>query len=476
MFSKRFIFPSLLAALFCAEAGASLSGAEKAYRARGNSSSKYRVLVIELTQAGRHFAAIPYMKEYLAKANTSRSKNFDGALEKAFEEIVAIAGPRQFETLPMRYLAGKKSNSIRFIRAKKYLRSGDFAKAIREGEGVNPNHPIYPFVSNLLGAAYANLGKTDSALKNFQTCQSASKGMMGKATSVAVKKQLEINHDTCVLGVARSLFGAKKYKEAELKFLDIQKASPIWPEVLFEEAWNSYYLGNYNRTLGKLVTYNAPVFDYVFRPEIETLKALTYLKMCLYADAKAVSDDFYNTWLQPARRLRVYLKRNRKDYKKFYRMMVNFESSGKGDTPLLTKLLKSVERDPAYQEVRESLIMAAKELEETKSMGRSSFRSALMNNLNETLRAQRDVLGAFVKSRLVAKYAELYRAFEGMSYIKLEVLEQRKARLYRYADDKGKRGDVKYIERNEKQYFWNFNGEFWADELGDYVFALGSEC
>ena len=25
-------------------------------------------------------------------------------------------------------------------------------------------------------------------------------------------------------------------------------------------------------------------------------------------------------------------------------------------------------------------------------------------------------------------------------------------------------------------YLWTFNGEFWADELGDYVFSLKSEC
>ncbi len=92
------------------------------------------------------------------------------------------------------------------------------------------------------------------------------------------------------------------------------------------------------------------------------------------------------------------------------------------------------------------------------------------------MQAQKEILGAFVKSKLVGKYAELYHAFEGMSYIKLEVLEQRKARLYKFDDKERGRGDVKYIERNEKQYFWNFNGEFWADELGDYVFALGSEC
>ena len=70
----------------------------------------------------------------------------------------------------------------------------------------------------------------------------------------------------------------------------------------------------------------------------------------------------------------------------------------------------------------------------------------------------------------------MYKAFEGMSYIKLETFSQMKAKLYSFKDDGAKRGDAKYIERNDKQYFWNFNGEFWADELGDYVFALKSEC
>ena len=78
----------------------------------------------------------------------------------------------------------------------------------------------------------------------------------------------------------------------------------------------------------------------------------------------------------------------------------------------------------------------------------------------------------------MTKYAELYSAFQGMSFIKLEILALKKERLYKTDSPyKGKkRGDVKYIDRNDKQYFWNFNGEFWADELGDYVFALRSEC
>jgi hypothetical protein len=45
-----------------------------------------------------------------------------------------------------------------------------------------------------------------------------------------------------------------------------------------------------------------------------------------------------------------------------------------------------------------------------------------------------------------------------------------------FRDSGRARGDVAYLRRTDKQYFWTFNGEFWADELGDYVFSLKSEC
>jgi hypothetical protein len=37
------------------------------------------------------------------------------------------------------------------------------------------------------------------------------------------------------------------------------------------------------------------------------------------------------------------------------------------------------------------------------------------------------------------------------------------------------RGNV-IPSRRDDQYYWSFNGEFWNDELGDYVFGLESAC
>ena len=69
------------------------------------------------------------------------------------------------------------------------------------------------------------------------------------------------------------------------------------------------------------------------------------------------------------------------------------------------------------------------------------------------------------------------KSFLDMTNIKLEILGRLKQETYASTtEEKRERGDIQYVKRTSKQYFWTFNGEFWADELGDYVFALKSEC
>ena len=89
--------------------------------------------------------------------------------------------------------------------------------------------------------------------------------------------------------------------------------------------------------------------------------------------------------------------------------------------------------------------------------------------------------GAYVKNSLLDTYRELLADFDKVSFIKLDMLAKAKSKLEKKTpmseDEDGvlKRGSAS-INRRNYQFFWNFNGEFWIDELGDYVFALESEC
>lgn len=469
MFSKLF----LISALLIPSAWASYESAARNYGKGTISLSGYRRTILELVDGGYHYSVVPWMKDYIVKSD----RTLDSEMEGALDQMLYATGVKPFESLPESILRKSRSGNIRYILAKRLFKQGKHQEALNELNGISADHSAYPFVANLKATIYSHLNDNKEAETQFRDCISASQRRMGKVSSNTQKNQLETNRDYCVAGIGRVQFAQGDYKKSELSYLDIEKESFVWPEILFEEAWTSYYQQNYNRTLGKLVSYKAPVFDFIFKPETEVLKALSYMKMCLYEDAKKTADDFYSELLNPSRDLRTFLISRGKDYRYYYTLMADHEGNKPAPLPLVDHILKSIEKDAAYLEMKSSLAAAIGEYNLLRKKPGSSMQANLIKNVKTLADEYRTTLGAYVRAGLVSKYAELYSAFQSMSYIKLEVLAQRKERLYRSdIDQSKKRGDVKYIERNDKQYFWTFNGEFWADELGDYVFALRSEC
>jgi hypothetical protein len=466
MFSK--ITVSIFLFLISGVSIASWIGADSHYSDRSFNERKLRATVIELVNSGFYYSALPWMKEYLIRG----TKNLDTKIEKSFSKMIKVVGLKQFETLPHKFLIRSKSDNIRYILAKKYMRAKKYNKALGYLERISNSHSIYPYALNMLGTIYSIKGKQVQANTKFEGCVQASNNRL----NIKVERSLVLNRDYCVLGKARSKFAARSYNESDLLYLDIPKNSIVWPEILFEEAWNSYYQKNYNRTLGKLVSYKAPVLAHMFNPEVKVLEALSFLKLCLYTDAKKVSDGFYTKYLKDTRKLRRYLNSNKKKTLYFYELMSQYEKNNRSSNKLTRKLLKQISRGEVFISLKKQLLGAAAEYDQVRNQRTSRLKKAVIKNLQEVLRSQKKILGAHIRSRLISHYANLYKAFEGMSYIKLEVLAQRKAKLYSFDEKKRTRGDIKYIKRNEKQYFWDFNGEFWADELGDYVFALKSKC
>jgi hypothetical protein len=464
--------------IFCliisSTAFASYNAAEDHYGKGTISLSGYRKTIIEMVRGGYYFSVIPWMKDFLVR----NDRPLDDELESAFDKMLYVTGVKPFETLPENVLSRSRSGNIRYILAKRLFKSGKLEDALAQLNRVDGDHSAYPFVANMKGTIHASLGNNKEAETQFNDCARSSERLASRSDSLIQKEQLLLNKDYCIAGMARVHFAGRQYQQAELIYLDILKTSFVWPEILFEEAWSSYYLKNYNRTLGKLVSYKAPVFDFIFKPEVEVLKALTYLKMCLYEDAKKTADDFYRDLLEPSKELRRFLNSRGKNYGYYYELIADYESDRQLPLPILSSLLKSIKKDGAFVEMKSALNLALAEYNNLRKQGNSSFKSNLTQNLKVVLDEYKTVLGAYVRAGLVAKYAELFSAFQSMSFIKLEILALKKEKLYQSdrSSDSGKRGDVQYIERNDKQYFWTFNGEFWADELGDYVFALRSEC
>ncbi|MBY0415525.1 MAG: hypothetical protein K2Q18_15235, partial [Bdellovibrionales bacterium] len=456
-------------------ADASIQGARRLYQT--GDKSRYPQVVAELIEDKMYFSAIPFVKEYLA----SMGRVNDTAMDKVLDELITQVGVKQFEVLPVNILEKSNAPTIRYILAKKAFRAGKYDQALKYLERrIEDWHPVKPFALLLEASTYAVSKREEKAGIIFKECVDVTDAQIKKQENKDRLRQLKITKDYCVVGMPRSQFALQKFDQAYSTYLDLPKSSYIWPEILFEEAWNSFYLKDYNRTLGKLVTYKAPVFDYVFNPEIEVLKALSYMELCLWEDSKKVVENFYTQYENENVGYKRFIDSLGKDYRQYY-LLVKERADGKfRDNKILSTALASIGRDPAYLELYNSFNSGRDEIEKLKSLPNDALKAAMNDNLRESLSLQRNLIGSYIRGQLQLYAAQVVRAFEDMSYIKLEVLSKRKTELYEdlpLRSDAGRaRGDVAHLRRTDKQYFWTFNGEFWADELGDYVFSLKSEC
>jgi hypothetical protein len=470
---KSFLFIITLA--FGMNAHASFQGALKIYQ--NGDKSRYPQLVSELIQEKMYFSSIPFLKEYLATTN----KVNDAAVDKIVDQLISEVGGKQFEVLPLSILEKSNAPAIRYILAKKAFRQGKYDQALKYlGKSIEDWNPVKPFALLLEGSIYSVSKREVQAAQAFKECVSVTNTHINKEKDKDRLRQLRISRDYCIVGIPRAQFALKEFDAAYSSYLDLEKSSHIWPEILFEEAWNSFYLKDYNRTLGKLVTYKAPVFNYIFNPEIEVLKALSYMELCLWEDSKSTVEAFYTKYEKDNDSYKKFIDSMGKDYKQYY-SLVKEQSEGKiKNNAILNTALSSIARDPAYLELYSSFNSGRDEIERMKLVSNDKLRAALNENLKESLNMQRNLIGSYIRGQLQLFAAQIVRAFEDMSYIKLEVLSKRKTELYDNvslrAEDTRARGNFSHVRRSDKQYFWTFNGEFWADELGDYVFSLKSEC
>jgi hypothetical protein len=87
-------------------------------------------------------------------------------------------------------------------------------------------------------------------------------------------------------------------------------------------------------------------------------------------------------------------------------------------------------------------------------------------------------LNHYIKKQMFSFINEIHRYSYEQFNIRLEIMALKRELVY---DNKKlisnrSRGSLDNVTRTQKQHFYDFMGEFWADELGDYSFGLKSNC
>lgn len=284
---------------------------------------------------------------------------------------------------------------------------------------------------------------------------------------------------------AQLLFTQGRLESALAEVSAVPRNSPQWFESVRLGAWAAYRRGDYNLTLGQLMTLHSPYLVGKFSAESFVLEAATLYQLCHYASAKKSLQDLrsrYNGFLNT-------LKRFENSEARSYRGVVRALNYARGErtpppgySPVhWDRLMDGVLQSESFSEADELLTQIDYEqrLLRKSFLPKNRFETRLMTSYQKffaELRNEAMRLGLKgISSRLPLMRQEVSDSFENALAIEVEINSRLRERLALQSSAVQREVDFE-TQINKGFEFWPFQGEFWRDEVANYFFATTGVC
>lgn len=396
------------------------------------------------------------------------------------EEILYFTGVEILEDYDEALLLKYPSSSIRFIVGRKYYQRGSTKTALKYLENIHPKHRYFPEAKMVEAQVYAKMGDKSKEESAVTRCVKSASVLESEASNEKIARYYKMIEEVCYINAARNSFTRGEYSQALTNYEKIAKTSYKWPYVLLEKAWVHYQLKDFNRALGLLSTYKSPLLDSYFFPEAEYLSALAYFRLCLYDDSLVILNQYYQAYRPRFMELNSFLSKH-KNSKSFFYEGLTSEEGFDAKNEFVKKITTRLKKQIRFSLDSNTIYKINKELNSIHATEPKQVQLELMPHLADVrdnikskinYNAKKDIFD-FLQS--VPFYsAELFK-------LNLEVVSRKRDLLYKNKElskeeVKRTRGEYSNVTRTSKEHFWRFEGEFWADELGDYSLGLKSNC
>ena len=274
-----------------------------------------------------------------------------------------------------------------------------------------------------------------------------------------------------------------KFPTALKYFNKIGIDSPYWLDSVFAASWSEFRLvevepdeanRHYQRTLGYIHTLNAPFFyDYLY-PEGLILKAVTYYFNCRYAQAKASIEEFSSRYVQTKQDLSDLLNSAPEDYE-LYELSVKIRDEESDLEPFVEMVARKSLQDKTLEKYYDYVNRLIFEQDTRFGEMSSEFQGSglgvlLLENLDLSLSIAKERTGAQARQRINAQISEIKKLEKEAIKVEYEIVEKLK-KLGEEAE-----GENAPIKPGPEEERYNYNGEYWQDELGYYYYRVTSVC
>jgi hypothetical protein len=397
---------------------------------------------------------------------------------KRLEDLLYYTGIELLEDYDSSLLKKYPTSSTRFILGRQALQNNKYKEALDLFGKVHPDHRYYPEGKLLEAQVYDKQNKTKERGQAYDACISAADSHEGKAQTDKIKRYYRMVNEICLVNKARHHFKVEEYKESIDAYDKIPKKSYKWPYLLLEKAWVYYTMGDYNRTLGLLTTYKSPLLETYFFPEAEYLAALSYFRLCLYEDSLTIINQFYQVYRPRFQSLDAILKKQRNSQNYFYNLMFKPGDELKNQETFVKQIMTRMKKQTRFSLDFNAIYKINQEMKRIEQNEKGPIKSKLVPHLAEVKENMINKINYNAKTDIFQFLDSIPFLSQELFKLNLEVISRKKDLVYgnkRLIADRS-RGDYSNVKRSRFEYFWKFEGAFWADELGDYSLGLKSNC
>lgn len=289
-----------------------------------------------------------------------------------------------------------------------------------------------------------------------------------------------------LLNIARVYYETRQYINALSYYQQIPRDSyDMWLDAIWEGAWAFFLIQKYNNALGNLHTIQSPFFINRFYPESYILQAITFLKLCRYDEVKRSLVNFRIRYKPVFDTLKAAIDKYN-DPKQFFKIIYNYYHGNINQYKAAWPIFDKLSRTDIFKEAYSIGRFVDKEIMRINSLGNVWKQVGLADELIRFLNVKKEA--AYVEAGiLMHRQAKFYFTYlhdlsDQTSLIQAEMMEGklnilRKKINVSAAEDKAVFiGGMQKLKIGQDIEYWPFEGEYWEDELGHYVYNLDSKC
>lgn len=371
-------------------------------------------------------------------------------------------------------------SELYFLLGRHYYREGNLDQAVELFALVPRESEFYINAKFLEGVTHVRKYEGAPAIEAFKEILTINEEP--ELRKLYNKQELRKMVELSWMSMGRVFYSTKQF-DASIKYFErLPQESEYWLESLFDSSWAYFTKKSYSKALGNIHTLTAPYFENEFFPESVVLKAVMYYYYCRYDRAEEALAEFNTTYLPLRDELNKIVAKTPDDNSAFYAYVKKLRGGDSDLDDKTERLARTALEDKELEKTFAYVDELDREVKQHDKADRAWKTTAVAGQVLQELSVQKSLAeseaGRLARERLDRLAKELTGLRGDALKVKYEIAQakigQKRAEMQK--EEVFGVNKAEAIQVDDEHQTWNFNGEYWKDELGFYRFKISSRC